>query len=93
MAHDPRGDRLILFSGTDGYYAWSCEIKNNRWVELRTTRLPHPRANADMVHDLEGHQTILFGGYGCREFNNTWAFDLQQNTWTELAPVGDLHSP
>jgi len=48
-----------------------------------------------LVYDSENDLIILFGGYThllTTEIDHeTWAFDYNSNTWTQLNPVGNLH--
>ncbi len=62
----------------------------NCWAELRYAEgsAPPKRDNGCMVYDAAVGRVILFGGNGVGG-NDTWAFDGQTRTWTELNPVGD----
>ena len=42
-----------------------------------------------MVYDPSTHRMIMFGGWiDGTNLNDTWAYDLIANTWTELSPLG-----
>ena len=48
-----------------------------------------------MVYDTQTNKVILFGGDGNNgnDLNDTWAYDPQSNTWTELSPSGVTPGP
>ena len=58
-------------------------------IELK----PSPRGYISMAYDSESRQVILFGGATGDEFDpanysgETWAFDLTNQTWTEMKPL------
>ena len=44
-----------------------------------------------MVYDSKSGKVLLFGGTGSETFfNDTWQYDPASNTWTDLAPAGDV---
>ncbi|MBN1320799.1 MAG: hypothetical protein JXA87_08160 [Thermoleophilia bacterium] len=52
---------------------------------------PSSRGGHSMVLDSSAGELILFGGWdGTTYLNDTWAYDLLANTWTELEPTGSL---
>ncbi len=65
------------------------------WTELRPTgSLPSARYGQKMVQDPTSGRVIMFGGYagadGGAALNDTWAYDPNANTWTDLQPSGTL---
>ena len=61
------------------------------WTELTPSEGPTPpvRMRAAGVYDPVGHRLIVIGGRTSgRELNDVWAFDLENNVWTELTPSG-----
>lgn len=64
-------------------------------LEGATLRLtaPEGRSYACMVHDATHDRMIIFSGgsyrmYDGRTFNDAWAFDVVNETWTRLSPSG-----
>ncbi len=51
---------------------------------------PAPRASHGMAYDTESDQVILFGGAtgSSHQFGDTWAYDFDLNTWTNMNPAG-----
>jgi hypothetical protein len=52
---------------------------------------PLARTYSRMVYDAESDRVILFGGISDffgngNNFNDTWAYDFNSNTWTEMKP-------
>lgn len=98
-AYDSESDRVILFGDPDGLgdgtETWAYDLNANRWTELRPARSPPPVKYPGMAYDAGSDRIILFGGLYGRGFLNerslgeTWSYDLNANTWTNLTrPVG-----
>ena len=95
MAYDSASDRVVLFGGgndvDDLGDTWSYDLNTDTWQELQPAVAPDPRSYSAMAYDPASDRMILFGGAAgpcCEEvtFNDTWAYDVDTNTWTELAP-------
>ncbi len=96
MAFDPRSGKLILFGGMDADYAclndtWSYDPVTNKWTRLTPEGgSPAARSAHAMAYDQHSGKVIVFGGidsqFTC--YNDTWAYDVKANTWTNLAPAG-----
>jgi hypothetical protein len=90
MAYDARSDRVILFGGLGMAYerdTWAYDYTRNVWTNLSPARPPPARRNAGMVYDSVADRVILFGGVDLNRFvtfNDTWAYDFNSNTWTNL---------
>ena len=64
------------------------------WVQLAPASLPTPRENFALVYIADTYKLLLFGGWGLpvggNEYtylNDTWEFDVLNNTWTQLFPA------
>lgn len=94
MAYDPDDGKILLFGGVDGnaYFSdtWAYDALANIWTNLGPTgETPAGRAGHRMAYDPTSGTTILFGGWdGATYFNDTWAFNVASNTWTNLSPIG-----
>jgi hypothetical protein len=96
-----------MFSGQTGDWedpasqsgaTWAYDVAANLWTQM----LPStgPRAGAvGMAYDIESDRVIIFGAITEEErgslqsdFNETWAYDFNTNTWTRLTdgPVKHL---
>lgn len=84
----------------DGYMyndLWTYDYNNNLWENITPLHNPPARWYFSMVYDTKDDKTILFGGYSRIETipyitrhdfkNDTWSFDLNTLSWTELTPV------
>jgi hypothetical protein len=61
------------------------------WRELLPTSAsaPEPRRNGVAIYDPVGRRVVIFGGIsGSGHLNDTWAFDLQTQSWTRLDTRG-----
>ena len=97
--HDPINNRMIIFGG------WSSVGYNSRndvysltgtmWDSLVTSGgPPGRRAGHVAVYDTVRHRMVVFGGsdWWWTWYNDTWAFDVTTNTWTQLSITGTLPS-
>jgi hypothetical protein len=90
MIYDPQGDRLVVFggSGNGGVLndIWAFSRKDRIWKELtpKEGSAPAPRLTPTAVYDAKRHRMVIYSGQGTGFFNDTWAFDLEKNIWTEL---------
>ena len=95
MVYDPANHQIIVFGGGTkedrAGDTWVYDVATNRWEEITPANSPSPRSDMGMVYD-EAHQVvILFSGY-CRgdfhsQCDDTWVFDPQTQTWTEMHPA------
>jgi hypothetical protein len=94
LAYDSKADRVILFGGSDentlGFSdTWAYDFNTNSWKEL--AKGPAHHLGARLAYDAESDRTILFGGFNVMDeynglYNDTWAYDYNSNTWTEMKP-------
>ena len=103
MVYDAESDRIILFGG---WYdnaplndTWSYDLNTNTWTEMKPPINPPARLFHSMAYDTESDRIILFGGGYAEEvnvwtklFDDTWAYDYNSNTWSQLDP-GTSPSP
>jgi N-acetylneuraminic acid mutarotase len=104
MAYDSESDKMILFGGElPGYdlkindETWAYDVASNTWIEMKPTSGPPPRCAVDIVYDSKSDRIILFGGASgatrktASVLNDTWAYDYNTNTWTEMAKGPEDH--
>jgi N-acetylneuraminic acid mutarotase len=100
MAYDEARHQVILFGGwSDDLQlddTWAYDPAGNTWTQLSPGgEIPTARAYHAMVYDPGTSKVIMFGGwddFASTDLNETWAYDAQANTWTKLAPAGDIPS-
>src|SRR5713226_7888061 len=86
--YDDRRDRLVMFAGfTDqGRFSdtWAFDLKGEQWIDLSPggTR-PVKRCLHTATHDELGDRMIIYAGQMTGNLEDTWAFDLEKNTWTQ----------
>ncbi len=98
MVYDPVGAQLVLFAGYTGGdqglddsligKAWAYDPVANTWAELHPTG-DVPRGVGSMVYDPASGKVVLFGEFNNRKgvlANDTLAYDLSADTWTNLKP-------
>ena len=97
--------RFVMTGGRSGpslartYHddVWAYAPDTNRWERLDLGAEPRPTGRMDflMVADPEGDRFIVSHGGQLRPnlsfavFDDTWAFDLDQGTWSRLATTGE----
>jgi hypothetical protein len=87
--YDERRDRLVTFAGfTDERRfndTWAFDLKTNQWIDLSPAG-PRPlkRCLLTAAHDALGDRMIVYGGQSTGHLEDSWAFDLARNTWTEI---------
>lgn len=91
MAYDSESDRIILFGGYTGEYddeTWAYDFNNNTWTSMNPLTKPSPRVTYTLAYDSASDRVILFGGAteDGRD-DETWAYDYNTNTWTNLEPA------
>lgn len=66
-----------------------------RWEPMAVEGpLPPPRRDALLVHDASRERLVLFGGRsGETVLEDSWAFDLNAGTWTEIVSAGAPRPP
>lgn len=95
LVYDAESDRVILFGGGDRATwgltdTWAYDYNTNTWVEM--AKGPEKHLGARLAYDAESDKIILFGGYDTSNssdsyYNDTWAYDFNSNTWTEMKPT------
>lgn len=85
MAYDAGSDRFIVFGGATNQ-TWAYDSAADTWTRMQPAVLPAARNYGAMAYDPVSDRVILFGG-GTETMNygDTWAYDYESDTWTELA--------
>lgn len=92
LAYDAESDRVILFGGLAFNIfglsdTWAYDYNTDTWKEM--AKGPANHLGARLAYDTESDRIILFGGLNMETFryvNETWTFDFNSNTWTEMKP-------
>ncbi len=95
MAYDAESDVVVLFGGADLFTGeplgdtWAYDYESNTWTNLQPPNSPPPHHFTDLVYHEAKDRIVMFGGFstGGLLLNDTWTFDVNTNTWTELAPT------
>jgi hypothetical protein len=90
VALDSQSRKVIMFQPyLDPIQTWAFDLETETWEDRRPAVQPPPRWGSKMVYDRESDRVILYGGahlYTEALLGDTWAYDFDTNTWTELTP-------
>ncbi len=90
------GNRMILFGGRTSTGnlndVWSLNLNTNEWQNITPTSgaMPAPRFTSNAVYDSLMNRMIIWSGQGTELYNDVWAFNLNNNSWQELWPDGNV---
>ncbi len=101
MAYDSESNKTIIYGGSpeedvESNQTWVFDSNDNTWVNAAPTINPGLRGGGIMVYDSESDVIVLFcGGLGkdanplgeSIHYNDTWVFNYNANTWTNVTPV------
>ncbi len=97
MTYDNSKGLLILFGGNDPNdlgETWGYDPAVNKWTELKPSgTLPPARMSSSMAYDSGRGRAIMYGGWpgtGGVLLDDTWEYDSNTNSWTEIKPVGEI---
>jgi len=89
MAFDEYNNVTVMYGGTSfegGIHSmqdtWFYDYSTNPWTE-HTGISPPARANTAMVYCGGTNEILLYGGFGVTD---TWSFDCETQTWSEVHP-------
>lgn len=88
---DQQRGRLLLFGGQQGsdFFNDTWVFAGQRWSEVPSSGVaPTPRYGAGGTLDPTGRMLVTHGFTNSGRFDDTWAYDLATNTWTEVSPAG-----
>jgi hypothetical protein len=100
MAYDSRADRIVLVGFHDyilpSSETWTYDFANNTWTNMDPSSPPPLRDLPAMTYDSRAGRAVLFGGEAIHYnggnwgpptlLNDTWTYDLANNTWTNMNP-------
>jgi N-acetylneuraminic acid mutarotase len=95
MTYDSESDRIVIFGGwnTTGEpgeknETWTYDYDSDTYTKMNPSTRPIERAEPGIDHDSMRDEVIMFGGMqhlgSDTRGNDTWKYDLNSNTWTEL---------
>ncbi|MCK5560701.1 MAG: hypothetical protein KAJ51_08920, partial [Thermoplasmata archaeon] len=93
-------DKIMLFGGDGDYIppshtnnmrydTWVYDLSDNNWSEKSPGNYPPPRERHGLASIYGDDKVLLYGGFNSETrvyFNDTWIYDLSNNTWTKKAP-------
>ncbi len=91
-AYDEESNRIIVLNALGE--TWSFHLEKLEWEEMNPAKAPSQRVGHMMTYDSYSDRIILFGGFkgtamGDPIYHDTWAYDYNSNTWTEMNPAAD----
>jgi len=90
-AYDSINNVIVLFGGFPGTSeTWIYDLATETWEQKFPVVSPPSRVVHAMTFDSENDVVVLFGGFRFghgSHLNDTWTYDLETNTWTQLNPI------
>ncbi len=92
IAYIPDRHAVLIFGGYRNPEhslddTWLFDVETDTWRELEPISSPTSRSDVGMAYDAKNGKVILFGGRGTQyPTSDTWAYDFESNTWTEMHP-------
>ena len=86
--------RLIVFGGeASGFFSdvWAYDIEANQWTRLADNAVgPSRRYGHSSIYDTVRNRIVISHGFTDRgRFDDTWAFDLAANRWSNISPASN----
>src|SRR5215471_10243520 len=91
LLFDPIRRRLILFGGQAGVFfsdTWAFDISAGVWLQLSPDEAgPSRRYGHSAIYETARDRIVISHGFtDAGRFDDTWAFDLRTNSWSNLSP-------
>lgn len=91
---DPGRRRLIVFGGQAGGFfsdVWAFDIAAGAWRQLAADDAgPSRRYGHSAIYDAGRERMVISHGFtNAGRFDDTWAFDLRSDSWTNLSPTSN----
>ena len=93
IAYDNNNNKIVIFGGynylTTQWFndTWIYTIGDSVFINQNPSNSPGYRNSARMVYSDPDSVFILFGGwYPSNQLNETWIYNLNNNTWTQMYP-------
>ena len=101
IVYDAGSDRIVLFGGREWGRTdegkqvgladtWVLDAATGTWTDASPAQSPPARTDHVMVYDAAADRIVVFGGatkLGGDVLGDTWAYDTDANTWTEMSPT------
>ena len=94
MTYDSESGLVILYGGQTGYWldpaqqsheTWSLDPDTNMWTQMSPVVSPGGSSGGDMTYDSKADRSILSILSDDFSTLETWAYDVNSDTWTRLA--------
>jgi hypothetical protein len=92
MAYDSQNGVAVLFGGWDETHVylndtWIYNFSEDKWTKKNPSNPPPGRGCAGMSFDASSGLVVLFGGGDTKNArNDTWTYNVSNNTWTRKNP-------
>ncbi len=91
--YDPIGQQMVVWAGQGaGFFSdtWTLNLRTLEWREVSPATRPRARYGSASVFDPQTRSLVQFAGFTeeSRRFQDTQAFSLTTNSWTDMTPAG-----
>lgn len=85
---DAEHEVVVMFGGEGSSEGtWTYDPWENTWTQKKPPKEPEGRSGGNMAYDARHKVHVLFGSQ-FDDDQHTWIYDLNANTWTDLATDG-----
>jgi hypothetical protein len=94
MTYDSNSGQIVLYGGQTGYWldptqlnheTWLYDPDGNVWKQMNPTNVPDGCCGGDMAYNSKADRSILSVFTDDWSALQTWAYDDNSDTWTQLA--------
>jgi len=91
--YDAQNHRVLIWSGRQNSTffndVWAFDLASDTWTELTPPEpVPNVRYGTAAVFDPVAQDLVTFAGFTDQgRFEDTWRFDAENDTWTEVTPA------
>ncbi|MFX1515176.1 MAG: Kelch repeat-containing protein [Promethearchaeota archaeon] len=92
MVYDSDSQKVVLFGGNSWGVQerdmWTYDYQSNHWEQIVPELFPPSKSIQAMSIDSDYRKIIIFGGFGQGGSitDDTWVYDISNNTWEEKNP-------
>jgi len=86
-------NKVLIYGRLNFGDTWVYNVSNNTWINMNPSKKPPNRDYHAIASICGTDKILLFGGIGpSNEYDDTWIYNLSNNSWTNKNPLGNKPS-